>query len=373
MVFVRFATSLLIALLVFATIGISFGQDWAWIDVHQTVSIRNDGALEVIDDRTLTEADYLQEIGSALDESASLWTDPYQTGVPSLDVELGGGLGQGLHLLAAPPGFGKSALTIRAAYRNALAGRPVALFEYELSRLEVWGRILCAEAGLPITAWLRGRYTDASNRRTYNPLEWIREHRPDVLEDAQKAAPYLSIIEAEAIQGAWDVLRVRRHLEELADLHGRTPLAVIDYVQITPPPKEHENRQPRERVESVTYALAVMARELRAPIWGISAMSRGEGFNVSSRDRLGRMSALRETSGLEYSASSVTALYGVPDEKHGELGLPKIDGVRWLAVDLVKNRYGQDQRIVVQFHGRTMTLEQPEGDPIIWHEEKTKR
>ena len=67
-------------------------------------------------------------------------SEPLPTGIRSLDAALGGGLYCGLHVLAAPPGAGKSSLAIQVSYNAAMNGHGVLYISLEMPRADVVAR-----------------------------------------------------------------------------------------------------------------------------------------------------------------------------------------------------------------------------------------
>ena len=67
-------------------------------------------------------------------------SEPLSTGIDSLDAALGGGLYSGLHILAAPPGAGKSSLAIQIALNVAIMYKGVLYISLEMPRADVVAR-----------------------------------------------------------------------------------------------------------------------------------------------------------------------------------------------------------------------------------------
>lgn len=65
------------------------------------------------------------------------------TGFPSLDRSLNGGLFNGLFVLGAVPGLGKSTLALQIAYNLSGRGYPVLYFALEMNRAWITAKALC--------------------------------------------------------------------------------------------------------------------------------------------------------------------------------------------------------------------------------------
>jgi cytochrome c556 len=93
---------------------------------------------------------------------------PY--GISSLD-EFTGLRNATLNILAARPSVGKTALALDVAYRAAESGIPVYFFSLEMSRQQLWRRLICRAASVNLTKMIKGQLT---------PQDWEK------LEAAQK-------------------------------------------------------------------------------------------------------------------------------------------------------------------------------------------
>src|SRR5699024_432970 len=81
--------------------------------------------------------------GRALSDCAALFTreqigsvstQRVSTGFPTLDKSLNGGLFNGLFVLGAVPGLGKSTLALQISYHLSSQGYPVLYFALEMNR-----------------------------------------------------------------------------------------------------------------------------------------------------------------------------------------------------------------------------------------------
>lgn len=84
-------------------------------------------------------------------------SDLVQTGYPSLDRLLAGGLRCGeLAVLGGDAGAGKTALALGVAIRAAVGGTPVLILTHESSVAQCWERIVSAESGVTHVALRTG-------------------------------------------------------------------------------------------------------------------------------------------------------------------------------------------------------------------------
>lgn len=93
------------------------------------------------------------------------------TGYASLDRKTGGGISdEDLWVLAGRPGSGKTSLALGIANNISVPIDPridlcvpelgVALFELEMPKAQISGRLICMNAGIPFEAWRSGRLND---------------------------------------------------------------------------------------------------------------------------------------------------------------------------------------------------------------------
>lgn len=91
------------------------------------------------------------------------------SGIPELDVKLGGGLGLGeTTIISAGPGAAKTTLAVNIAYNVALSkptgssardGWPVVVLSEEMPAADIWKLLLCADAGISRTRLRTGNLT----------------------------------------------------------------------------------------------------------------------------------------------------------------------------------------------------------------------
>lgn len=93
------------------------------------------------------------------------------TGYASLDHKTGGGISdEDLWIIAGRPGSGKTSLALGIANNISVPIAPeidlcvpelgIALFELEMPKAQITGRLICMNAGIPFEAWRSGRLND---------------------------------------------------------------------------------------------------------------------------------------------------------------------------------------------------------------------
>jgi len=262
------------------------------------------------------------------------------TGFPELDRLLGGGLREGLYILAAAPAMGKTTLLRQIADQIAAAGRPALFFSLETSAYELWARSLSRQAGLSTAAIMSG---DAEPRQV---AAAARDYEP--------AAQWLSTVEALSSLDPGEI--GRRVQRSLADL-GQPPVVLIDYLQRLPSPAL------RLRAEGspgtvVAAQLRHLARVLSCPIVVAASLSR--------KACLAGAAVYGELAGFEDAADVVALLRPAAccstwEEVKRELSRePAV-----VQLEVTKNRMGGLGTIGLQFYkvcGEFRT--QPTGDTV---------
>lgn len=232
-----------------------------------------------------------QGINAFLTEVDRRVTSGGTTGVPTGLADLDA-LTAGLHpgelcVLAARPSVGKTALGTQVALTAAREGFPAALFSLEMVASEIWGRLICAAAGVNSQRVRRGRLSEDELERLSDAAQTLR------------GTP-LRIIDSPA-QRVRHILTAARRLKATAGVK----LVVIDYLQLVEP---DDRRVPRhEQVSEISRRLKLLARDLDLPVLCLTQLNRDvEKRGDNSRPRL---SDIRESGAVEQNADTVIFLH----------------------------------------------------------------
>ncbi|HEY3174344.1 MAG TPA: replicative DNA helicase [Candidatus Polarisedimenticolia bacterium] len=213
------------------------------------------------------------------------------TGVPTgferLD-ELTSGLQNGdMVVLAARPSMGKTALALNIAQHVATrAGRTVGVFSLEMSREQLFLRMLCAQARVDAHRLRTGRLGKDEWTRLTLAFGELTEARI-FIDDT----PGLSIFEMRAKSRR---LKAERGLD----------LLVVDYLQLLRGRSRYENRT--QEVSDISRSLKALAKELRVPVLALSQLSRAP---EQAGDHKPQLSHLRESGAIEQDADVVMFIY----------------------------------------------------------------
>lgn len=211
------------------------------------------------------------------------------SGFASLDLITHGWQMDSLHILAARPSMGKTALALNFAANAAKKGKHVAFFSLEMSKEQVDARLIAAESGV-------------NSDRILNPSEL-------------KDDDWSPIIKAESEIGVWPMFIIDSDVETPSALASKArqirgkyglDLIIIDYLQLMSGDGRRSQENRTQEVSYISRRLKVLAKELKVPILALSQLSR----SVESRnDKRPIMSDLRESGAIEQDADVIMFLY----------------------------------------------------------------
>ena len=245
----------------------------------------------------------------------------YGTGFKNLD-RLIMGLTQGLFVIAAAPSAGKTTLVWQIANEVArLNETPVIFFSYEQSAVELRIKSLARlskKIGLPV-----------SNELIKEGFE--AEKVEQAAEKYKTFAGRIKIIEGDRRNSIGDI-RLKTQYEKMKT--GKSPLVVIDYMQIIPFDSS-SRMDKRHEIDLLVSDLRRIARDLEVPIIAVSSMA---------RDKYGKavLAGFKETGGIEYG-TDIAAVLTVEDETD--------EGKeRNVKLSIIKNRNGRRGKISFKYH-----------------------
>jgi replicative DNA helicase len=190
-----------------------------------------------------------------------------------------------LNLIAARPSMGKTAFAMNVAYQAALAGQHVGFFSLEMSRDELYLRLVSSVAKIDSHRLKGGYLSQTEYDRLVDANSTIAEsflHIDDT--------PVVSLMD---VRG-----KARRRIKSTG-----LSLLIIDYLQLMQLPKA-ENRN--LSVSEVSRGLKLLARELEIPVVALSQLSRETEKRGEKRPML---SDLRDSGALEQDADLVVFIH----------------------------------------------------------------
>jgi replicative DNA helicase len=228
-----------------------------------------------------------------------------------------------LIIVAARPSMGKTSLVLNIAQHVATAGSVAGFFSLEMSKEQLFMRMLASEAKIDNYRLMSGQI----GQKEYGQIT----HALETLSDAR-----LYIDDTPGI-GA---LEMRAKARRLQAEHGLDLLA-IDYIQLMTGRGRYENRT--LELASISRSLKGLAKELNVPIVVLSQLSRAPEARSDKRPQL---ADLRESGALEQDADVVILIFR--EEMYKQDNEPsESDGIAELIV--AKQRNGPTGLIKLAF------------------------
>lgn len=282
------------------------------------------------------------------------------TGFPELDRSLGGGLTNGLYVLGAVPGLGKSTLALQIACNLSGQGIPVLYFAMEMNRSWIAAKslsradfLLHRGAGLQVADLL-----NAEKARAFSQHEWERIDQAREQVERESANLYLY----EQRPGLTNIGDIQNCIQSFRESHrqqyGRLPLmVVVDYLQILAPREAALRASDKQIVDDNVRELCKIRDQMGVIILLISALNR------VSYNRPITLNSFKESGSIEYSADVILGMqYQDINRKYFSLDAAKARRPRELELTVLKMRYGQDGvHIPLHFYSDSSCFLQPDG------------
>lgn len=266
-------------------------------------------------------------------------TEPIKTGFKQLDYVLSGGLYDGLYILGANTGLGKTTYALQLCDYIAQNSHDVLIFSLEMSANELMARSLSR-----ITCELSNSFKNvASDRYAKTEIEIKRKdlyktYTPEELEIIEQAkekykeyANHIYTIEGIGNISALDVrTAINKHIE----LTGNKPVVLIDYIQLLAPIGD-KYTEIRESIDKNILELKRITRDLQLPIIAISSMNRS-GYKAEADN-----SNFKESGAIEYTATVTMQLSyrnKIKDKQDEDIEAHREP--REMKLNILKNRQG---------------------------------
>ena len=205
--------------------------------------------------------------------------------------KLTGGLHEGIYMLAAAPGVGKTTLAWQICDYLAAAGNECLYFTLEQTTFDLYAKSIMRRVKL-------------SDKNTSLNSQDIKDGKYNFSAEQKEfeytTGPRISVIEGNFALTAKDI---RKQVDLYIKRTGVTPIVFIDYLQALRPLEDSTRRAGnREAIEDTVDELARLRRDHDLTMIVISSVSRS-----NYRSRLD-IDSLKESGRLEYSADAVYTL-----------------------------------------------------------------
>lgn len=211
------------------------------------------------------------------------------TGFTALDEMTAGLQASELILLAARTSQGKTALAMNIA-RNIAFSQNVLVFSLEMSRQQLFLRMLAAEAGVDSHHMRTGYLADSDWPRIATAMGTLTDIN-------------LYIDDTPSI----GIREVRARARQLRQQLGSLGLIIIDYIQLMKGRGKFDNRQ--QEIGTISRGLKTIAKELNVPLVALAQLSRAMEAGPGKKARRPQLHDLRESGDLEQDADCVVFIY----------------------------------------------------------------
>ena len=246
-----------------------------------------------------------------------------RTGFPALDNQLGGGLfRQGLYVIGARPGMGKTTLALNLAESIVKTNRPILFVSLEMSEVQIMTKRIALELGAGYTQLLNG---DASDETAGAAVRVTRQ---------MENRPFYSVCKRVTVA---DIERIARKIDGLEAIF-------IDYLGLISPREEMRERSKYEQINEISADLKTLAKRLALPVVVLAQLNR-----ESAREKRPQLHQLRDSGSIEQDADAVILLY-----REGYFSPEDVDNsTEIIEFIIAKNRHGSTGTVKALWNGRT--------------------
>lgn len=266
------------------------------------------------------------------------------TGLPCLDVALGGGLIPDLYCVGGVPGSGKSALMLQIASELSKSNNHVLYISLELSSSEIDSRNAsrlsfkrnsdCFLTALEINS---GNISD-EKRGIFSTIK--EEYK----------ATYQNFWIDNSCKTAKDITaKVKRHKL----ITGVSPIVIIDYIQQL---QGSEGKTEKQVIDDAVLELKHLSNAFNTTVMFIASLNRA-GYKA------GDMASFKESGGVEYTAAVAMTL------KPSRAGLDRLEAKKVgndevmklpieMELDIMKNRHFVPRTVKLDFFGSGNTFKE---------------
>lgn len=246
-------------------------------------------------------AAHLQEFIDGIKESANTPATP--TGFKQLDEVLEGGLYEGLILLGAISSLGKTSFILQIMDQIAQSGQDVLFFSLEMARAELMSKsisrhtlqeVLRTGGDIRDAKTSRG-ITTGSRYANYSTTEYNLIQT--AIRNYSQYADHVFISEG---VGDIGVKQIRETVEKHISITGKTPIVMVDYLQILAP--QDVRATDKQNMDRAVLELKRISRDYKTAVIAVSSFNR-DNYKVSAS-----MEAFKESGALEYSADVLLGL-----------------------------------------------------------------
>lgn len=280
-------------------------------------------------------AHYLQSFVNGIADSVDT---PYiPTGFKKLDSVLDGGLYEGLYIIGAISSLGKTTIITQIADQIAQAGTDVLIFSLEMARTEIMAKSISRHTLQSVLA-TGGDIRNAKTARGITTGKRYRDYsqteRDLINSSIMKYSEYAQNIYISEGVGEIGAEQIRETVKKHVLFTGKTPVVIIDYIQILAPYSERATD--KQNTDRAVMELKRISRDYKTPVIGISS------FNRANYKEAVTMEAFKESGAIEYSSDVLIGLQLKGVGKNGfDASEAKRKNPREIELVILKNRNGR--------------------------------
>ena len=266
-----------------------------------------------------------------------------KTGFYDLDKQLGGGMfRQGMYVVGARPGMGKTTLALNIAENIASADKPVLFVSLEMSRVQIISKRIAMASLISYTDIMTGRLRDYELKTADSILDRVIT-RPFAMTDKSSMT-------------AAEILRAAKQVDGLQAV-------VVDYLGLVRPSEEAQKKPRYEQITEISAGLKAMAKSLDVPVLVLAQLNRESTNRAGSRPQL---TDLRDSGAIEQDADAVVLLHRKDyyEAVKDDYTAPDIEEIELI---VAKNRHANTGVVKLAWHGKTGKI----GEFDTQHDEPT--
>lgn len=278
---------------------------------------------------------------------SELYYERISTGFKSLDEKIGGGIADGLTVIGAGSGMGKSTFALQMGQNISAQGIPVLFFSMEMSQVRIAsksisrGYFLETRKSLPADDLLNKEKAEKLKSSQWKSLDKVREK-------ACEECKNLYVIEGgEHMSTSKDIESwVKGFCEQLDSTENEKkikPVVIVDYLQILTSAKDKPVSDMRLIVEENIRNLKDLSKVM--PVILISSLNR------DSYKSAVEFKAFKESGMIEYSADEVWGIqFANSFNEEAEFKKEKAKMPREVEISILKQRYHASESSVPFFY-----------------------
>lgn len=305
---------------------VAHGEELTALEAAEKLQERKDAYLQN------SAAAHMQDFINGI--AASVNTPTISTGFPKLDALLDGGLYEGLYTCGAISSLGKTTFCIQIADNVAQQGHDVLIFSLEMARSQLMAKSISRHTMLEVletggdmsNAKTSRGITTGARYANYNPTE--RALIQTAIQRYNSYAGHIFITEG---MGDVGVTQIRETVQEHILFTGRTPIVLVDYLQILAPADVRATD--KQNTDKAVLELKRISRDFKTPVIAISS------FNRENYSATVSMQAFKESGAVEYSSDVLIGLQlAGAGEKSFDVDKAKRQNPRQVELVILKNR-----------------------------------